>query len=103
MITAISISILFFISYGIYHYNVGATRFPGTGLWRTLYFTILISHTILAATVPFLVIWTVIRAAKSNFKAHARLARWTLPIWLYVAVTGVIVYLMLYHFFPGGQ
>jgi uncharacterized membrane protein YozB (DUF420 family) len=103
MVGALFVGVLFFISYGIYHYHVGATRFPGTGFWRIAYFTILISHTMLAVTVPVLAVWTVVRAIRRNFKAHARLARWTFPIWLYVSITGVLVYLMLYHLFPGGQ
>ena len=103
MVAAIAVGILFFISYGIYHFNVGATRFPGEGIWRILYFTILISHTTLAISVPVLVVWTVVRAVRRRFKDHARIARWTFPIWLYVSITGVLVYLMLYHWFPGGQ
>lgn len=97
MISAFVTSFLFFVSYLIYHYHHGATRFPGTGLIRGLYFTILISHTILAAFVPFLAVFTLYRALRQNFERHKRIARWTLPIWLYVSVTGVVIYWMLYR------
>ncbi len=100
MIAATSASIVFLISYVIYHYNAGATSFKGEGWVRPLYFTILISHTILAiVNVPFVVL-TLVRAFKGRFAEHRKVARWTFPLWLYVSVTGVIVYLMLYHLYP---
>ena len=97
MIVAFTVSVLFLLSYLTYHYYVGMTRFPGQGWVRPVYFIILISHTILAALVPFLALITLFRALKERFPSHRRIARWTLPIWLYVSVTGVVVYLMLYH------
>lgn len=100
-ILALSISVLFLISYLTYHFNHGATRFTGQGFVRTVYFTILTSHTILAVVIVPLVILTVYRAARGDFVRHRRVARWTLPLWLYVSVTGVLVYLMLYHLYPG--
>jgi uncharacterized membrane protein YozB (DUF420 family) len=97
MIGALIASALFLTSYLVYHYHAGSTPFPGTGWVRPLYFFILITHIVLAAVVPPLALVTVWRALKGRFEAHARLARWTLPIWLYVSVTGVIVYWMLYQ------
>jgi uncharacterized membrane protein YozB (DUF420 family) len=97
MVTALAVSAAFLTSYLIYHYQVGSVPFQGTGPVRTVYFTVLISHTILAATVPFLVAVTVSRALRRRFPAHRRIARWTLPIWLYVSVNGVVVYWMLYQ------
>lgn len=96
MLAAFSCSMLFLISYLIYHYQVGSVGFKGQGWLRPVYFTILISHTILAAAVPPLALITLARALRERFDAHRRIARWTLPIWLYVSVTGVVVYLMLY-------
>jgi uncharacterized membrane protein YozB (DUF420 family) len=102
MIGAVTCSSLFLISYLVYHvgFGAGVTRFTGTGWVRTAYYTILISHTILAVTVVPFVIVTLRRAVRSEFIRHRRVARWTFPIWLYVSVTGVIVYLMLYHIYP---
>jgi uncharacterized membrane protein YozB (DUF420 family) len=97
MIAALVSSTLFLTSYLIYHANVGSKHFPGTGTARTLYFVILTTHTILAAAVPFLAGITVRRAWRRSFARHVRIARWTLPIWLYVSVTGVVVYWMLYQ------
>jgi uncharacterized membrane protein YozB (DUF420 family) len=97
MIAALACSVLFLTSYLIYHAHVGSKPFPGTGPVRTLYFTILLTHTVLAAAVPFLAILTVWRAYRKNWNRHVRIARWTLPIWLYVSVTGVVVYWMLYQ------
>jgi putative membrane protein len=97
MITALVSSTLFLTSYLIYHAQVGSVRFPGTGTPRTLYLSILLTHTALAALVPFLAVITVVLAAKGRFAHHRRIARWTLPIWLYVSVTGVVVYWMLYR------
>lgn len=98
MITAFVVSSLFLISYLIYHAQVGSVHYRHTGTIRTVYLTILTTHTILAATVPVLAIVTLRRALKGNFIRHKAIARWTLPIWLYVSVTGVVVYLMLYQY-----
>ena len=98
MLAAFTVSSLFLISYLIYHSQVGSVHYPHTGPLRAIYLTILTTHTILAATVPVLAILTLRRALKGQFARHQRLAKWTLPIWLYVSVTGVVVYLMLYQF-----
>lgn len=90
-------SALFLISYGYYHYRVGSVRFPGHGAARTFYLAVLASHTILAAAVPVMAVLTLSRALRARFAAHRAIARWTLPIWLYVSVTGVAVYWMLYR------
>lgn len=97
MLAAFGCSILFLVSYLYYHFHAGSTRFPGQGAWRVVYFSILISHTILAAAVPFLASITLFQALKARFRQHRRIARWTLPIWLYVSVTGVVIYWMLYR------
>ena len=97
MLMAFGASVLFLISYVVYHLRVGSVKFQGTGAIRHVYFTILISHTILAAIVPFLASVTLFRALKERIPQHRAIARWTLPIWLYVNVTGVIIYLMLYQ------
>jgi uncharacterized membrane protein YozB (DUF420 family) len=97
MIAALISSTVFLTSYLIYHAHVGSKPFPGTGGARTFYFAILLTHTILAAAVPFLAAVTVWRAYRQRFAQHRRIARWTLPIWLYVSVTGVVVYWMLYQ------
>lgn len=100
MVSAFVVSVLFLTSYLIYHYNVGSIPFTGKGWIRPVYFTILISHTILAASVPFLASITLFRAWKGDFKRHRRIARWTFPIWVYVSATGVLVYLLLYVIYP---
>lgn len=100
MLTAFGISVVFLICYLIYHAQVGSVKYPGTGTMRTIYLAILLTHTILAATVPVLAIITLRHALKGNFPRHRKIARWTLPIWMYVNVTGVVVYLMLYQFAP---
>lgn len=97
MTAAFLTSILFLVSYLTYHFFHGATRFPGTGLIRSIYLAILISHTILAILIVPLAIRTLFLALRSRFEEHRRIARWTFPIWLYVSVTGVIVYWMLYR------
>jgi putative membrane protein len=97
MIAAFITSSLFLICYIVYHVQVGSVRFPHTGPLRTVYLSILTTHTMLALTVPVLAIITLSRALRGRFDKHRRIARWTLPIWLYVSVTGVVVYLMLYH------
>jgi putative membrane protein len=98
MLGAVSASCLFLISYIVYHFEVGSVRFQGQGWIRSLYFTILLSHTTLALTLVPLVITTVRRGLRGKFETHRRIARWTLPIWFYVSVTGVVVYGMLYHY-----
>ena len=99
-VTAVVTSTLFLVSYLTYHYYHGATKFLGQGLVRPFYFTLLLTHTVLAIViVPFILI-TLYRAARGDFIRHRRIARWTLPLWLYVSVTGVLVYLMLYHIYP---
>jgi uncharacterized membrane protein YozB (DUF420 family) len=98
MTSAFVTSCLFLICYVIYHLQVGSVRFQGTGAIRTVYFAILITHTILAATVPVLAVITLRRGLAGRYDKHRQIARWTLPIWLYVSVTGVVVYMMLYRF-----
>ena len=98
MIGAFTTSALFLISYLTYHYLHGSTKFQGQGIARTIYFAILLTHTILAAAIVPMVLITLSRALKERFDKHRRIARWTLPAWLYVSVTGVVVYLMLYQF-----
>jgi uncharacterized membrane protein YozB (DUF420 family) len=100
MLTAVATSSLFLICYLTYHYFHGTTRFPGHGLVRGVYFAILGTHTILAAAIVPLVIVTLYRALRERFDLHRRMARWTLPIWIYISITGVVVYLMLYHLYP---
>ena len=102
MLAAFGCSMLFLISYLIYHYQVGSVSFKGQGWIRPVYFTILITHTILATAVVPLALITLIRALRERFDAHRRIARWTFPIWVYVSVTGVIVYGMLYWLVPSG-
>jgi uncharacterized membrane protein YozB (DUF420 family) len=97
MLTAVCTSTLFLASYLYYHWHVGSVRFQGQGWSRPVYFTILISHTILAITILPLVIITLSRALRERFDRHRAIARWTFPLWLYVSCTGVIVYFMLYH------
>ena len=97
MIAAVVTSSLFLVSYLTYHYQIGSKHFEGQGPVRTVYFSILLSHTALAITIVPLVLMTLRRALKGNFERHAHLARRTLPVWLYVSVTGVVVYWMLYR------
>ena len=97
MLAAFVTSCLFLVSYLVYHAMAGSKRFPGTGTLRAIYLSILGTHTILAAVVPFLAIITLNRGLRGRYDKHRRIARWTLPIWLYVSVTGVIVYVMLYR------
>ena len=98
MLTAFTLSALFLVSYVIYHYQVGYTRFTGQGAIRVVYFSILISHTTLAvfAIIPLALV-TLYRALRGQFERHRRIARWALPVWLYVSITGVLIYWMLYH------
>jgi uncharacterized membrane protein YozB (DUF420 family) len=97
MLAAFCVSVLFLISYLVYHYNAGTVRFQRTGTIRTVYLSILGTHTVLAAVVPVLAVITLVRGLRGRYEKHRQLARWTLPIWLYVSVTGVIVYWMLYQ------
>jgi putative membrane protein len=97
MLSACATSLLFLISYLYYHAHHGATGFTGQGVVRPIYFLILISHTILAALIVPLVLVTLFRALRQNWVKHAQIARWTLPVWFYVSVTGVVVYWMLYR------
>ena len=102
MLAALAASSLFLISYGVYHLQVGSVHFPGHGWVRPFYFAILISHTALAIVIVPLVLRTVFLAARGRFKEHEAIARRTLPLWLYVCVTGVVVYWMLYRVQWGG-
>ena len=97
MISALIVSALFLTSYVIYHAQVGSVPFKGTGVIRTIYFAVLIPHVILAAAIVPPVLITASRGLTAKYDKHRRIARWTLPLWLYVSVTGVIVYLMLYQ------
>ncbi|HEV8523805.1 MAG TPA: DUF420 domain-containing protein [Terriglobales bacterium] len=99
MIAAVVTSSLFLMSYLYYHWQVGSVRFEGQGWIRPVYFAILFSHTVLAAAVVPLVIVTLARALRERFDRHRKIARWTYPIWLYVSVTGVVIYVMLYHLY----
>ena len=99
MLLALATSALFLTSYVIYHANAGSVPFRGAGAIRALYFAVLIPHIILAAAVLPLALITTGRGLRGDYGRHVRIARWTLPIWLYVSVTGVIVYLMLYHLY----
>jgi uncharacterized membrane protein YozB (DUF420 family) len=99
MLTAFGVSALFLVSYVTYHANAGSRPFPGRGPIRAVYFTILISHIVLAAAILPLALITLSRALRERFDLHVPIARWTLPLWLYVSVTGVIVYLMLYQMY----
>ena len=98
MLSAFTVSCLFLVCYLVYHYQAGHVVYQKTGMIRSIYLTLLASHTVLAATVPFLAVITLRRGLAARFDRHRRIARWTLPIWLYVSVTGVVVYLMLYQF-----
>jgi len=97
MLAAFATSIVFLICYLVYHAQVGSVKFQGIGFIRIVYFTILISHVILAFSVPFLAIITLRRGLKNDLRRHVAIAHWTFPIWLYASVTGVVVYFMLYH------
>ena len=97
MLVAFACSTLFLLTYLVYHFQVGSVPYQGTGPIRTVYFTVLLTHTVLAAAVPFLAVITLVRALRERFDRHRAIARWTLPIWLYVSVTGVVIYLMLYR------
>ena len=100
MLAALAVSCLFLVSYVVYHAQYGSVRFQGQGFVRPLYFSILISHVTLAAGIVPLVFVTLRRALRGDYLRHRRIARWTYPLWLYVSVTGVVVYLMLYRLYP---
>jgi uncharacterized membrane protein YozB (DUF420 family) len=100
MISAFVTSTLFLISYLTYHFHHGVTIFPGQGIVRFVYRTILLTHTILAVVIVPMIFVTFARALKGRFDRHRAIARWTFPVWLYVSVTGVVIYLMLYHLYP---
>jgi putative membrane protein len=99
MLTAFASSTAFLVSYLVYHARVGSVHFQGQGWSRPVYFALLLSHTVLAVAIVPLAVTTLSRALRGRFEAHRRVARWTLPIWIYVSITGVIVYFMLYHWF----
>jgi putative membrane protein len=99
MVAAFATSVLFLISYLIYHAHAGSRPFPGEGSIRAVYFVILITHIVLAATIPPLAGVTLWRAYRRRFDRHMKIARWTLPLWLYVSITGIVVYLMLYRMY----
>lgn len=100
MLAAFSVSCVFLVCYLVYHWNVGSVKFDKPGWVRIVYLWILGTHTILAATVPVLAIITLRRALKAQYERHRAIAKWTLPIWLYVSVTGVVVYILLYQVKP---
>ena len=100
MVTAFGVSSCFLVSYVIYHYHAGSKPFGGHGWIRGVYYPLLISHLILAALIMPLALTTLYRAWRGQFARHRRIARWTLPVWLYVSVTGVLIYWMLYHLGP---
>lgn len=100
MLSAVAVSVAFMMVYLYYHANSGLAKFGGEGGIRPIYFTILIGHVVLAAAITLMVPWTLILALRGRFERHRKLARWTLPIWLYVAASGVVVYVMAVHLFP---
>ena len=99
MLAALTASALFLISYVIYHWNAGSRPFPGIGFIRTVYLLILVTHVVLAATILPLALVTTARGLQARYERHRRIARWTWPIWMYVSVTGVVIYLMLYQMY----
>jgi uncharacterized membrane protein YozB (DUF420 family) len=99
MVAALTTSALFLVSYVIYHLNAGSRPFQGQGAIRLLYFTILITHVVLAAVIVPLALVTATRGLRAQFDEHVKIARWTFPIWLYVSVTGVVIYVMLYQLY----
>ena len=100
MIGAFTTSTLFLISYLVYHYNVGSVKFQGQGAVRTVYFAILLTHTVLAVVIVPLIIAAVVQAIRGKFESHKKITRWAWPLWMYVSVTGVVIYLLLYQIFP---
>lgn len=100
MLSAFGVSVVFLVCYLVYHYHVGSVKFVGPPAVRKIYLAILASHVVLAAAVPFLAGITIYLGFADRRRAHRRLARWTFPIWLYVSITGVVIYVMLYHVYP---
>jgi putative membrane protein len=100
MVAALTTSALFLASYLYYHFYAGRTVFKGPPLARTIYLTILLTHTILAVVIVPMILMTLNRAVRGFFERHKAIARWTWPLWMYVSVTGVVIYLMLYHIYP---
>jgi uncharacterized membrane protein YozB (DUF420 family) len=100
MITAFCTSMVFLASYLYYHFNAGIIYFDGVGIIRPIYFTLLTTHTILAVTVPVLATITLIRGLRAKYRKHKSIARWAYPVWMYVSITGVVIYFMLYQIFP---
>jgi len=103
MVSALAVSALFLVSYLTYHYLVGYAPFAGQGWIRPIYFTLLGSHIVLAGVIVPLVLLTVWFAATGNFTRHPRIARWTLPIWLYVSITGVVIYILGFHIYAAAE
>ncbi len=103
MVAAAATSAIFLVSYVVYHAHVGSVRFRGQGPVRTAYFAILISHTILAVAIVPMVLRTLYLGLRRRDETHRRIARWTFPLWLYVCVTGVVIYTMLYRLYPPGE
>jgi putative membrane protein len=97
MLAAFTTSVLFLVSYLTYHAHIGSKHFPGTGTARTIYLSILLTHTVLAAAIVPLALVTLSRGLSARYDRHRAIARWTLPIWIYVSITGVVVYWMLYR------
>lgn len=100
MLAAFAVSVVFLGCYLVYHYHVGSVRFSGPPLVRGAYLAILLTHVVLAAAVPVLALATIYHGLRDQRQKHRRIARWTFPIWLYVSVTGVVIYVMLYHLYP---
>jgi uncharacterized membrane protein YozB (DUF420 family) len=99
MIGALTTSTLFLASYLYYHFHAGRTTFPANW-FKPIYLTILLTHTVLAVVILPLIAMTLSRAVKQNFELHKKIARWTWPLWMYVSVTGVVIYVLLYQIFP---
>ncbi|HEX5708944.1 MAG TPA: DUF420 domain-containing protein [Pyrinomonadaceae bacterium] len=102
MLAALGVSILFLVSYVVYHYNYGSVKFQGVGFVRTVYLTILATHAVLAVVIVPLIAVALRRALRGDYARHRKIARWAYPLWLYVSITGVVVYLMLYRLYPRG-
>ncbi len=100
MLGAVGVAAAFLVIYLYYHANAGLARFGGTGMVRPIYFTILIAHVLGAAVIAVMVPWTLVRALRGRFEAHKKMARWTLPLWLYVSISGLVVYVMAVHIYP---
>jgi putative membrane protein len=102
MLAALGVSMTFLVTYLIYHFNAGLAKFGGEGLIRPIYFTLLIMHVLIAVVITLLVPVTVFRALSGRYDRHRKIARWTWPLWMYVAVSGVVVYIMAVHIYPYG-